>query len=377
MFGNKFERLVSLLLVFLIPTQLAIHFWPSYAFVYGIRVDYLAPTIYLTDILIFLLLTPWLLGKPKLSKYTPLIVIFAITNISSSIIPPVALFRWFKIFEFVLFGLYLKDRKKQIGEKTILDTFLVSSVIFSAIGIIQFLTNNSLGKELYYLGARNFNVTTPGIALTIFFGQLHLRAYSTFPHPNALAGFLGAGLLIILGRKVGRGRYFYMGVIFIAACFILTYSLSAVVGMVVVAFFYFFPKLKKRLLPFGLIFSLILPFMTFFERFGKSFSERVGLAQISMQVIQRNYFLGVGLGNFVIASSSHWILQPVHNIFLLLFSELGVGGVLLGVLIFYKSLRHRFFLVATFVLVTSLFDHYWLTSQQNLLLLSLAYAVLN
>ena len=52
---NKLDKVYHLLFqifIFLLPTQLAYHFWPNWALVYGIRVDYLAPAVYLTDILV-------------------------------------------------------------------------------------------------------------------------------------------------------------------------------------------------------------------------------------------------------------------------------------------------------------------------------------
>src|SRR5687767_12118252 len=39
-----------------LPTQLGIHFWPDFSSIFGIRVDYLSPTIYLTDLLVFFLI---------------------------------------------------------------------------------------------------------------------------------------------------------------------------------------------------------------------------------------------------------------------------------------------------------------------------------
>ena len=48
--------------VFLIPSQLAIHLWPKWAYIYGIRIDYFSPTIFLTDILVFLILILWLIS---------------------------------------------------------------------------------------------------------------------------------------------------------------------------------------------------------------------------------------------------------------------------------------------------------------------------
>src|SRR5260221_12343343 len=42
------------LILLLLPTQFGRHFWPSFSFVLGQRVDYLTPILYLTDILIVL-----------------------------------------------------------------------------------------------------------------------------------------------------------------------------------------------------------------------------------------------------------------------------------------------------------------------------------
>ena len=50
---NLVERLEKIFLIgFLvtIPTQLGLHFWPEWSKVAGIRVDYLSPVLYLTDI---------------------------------------------------------------------------------------------------------------------------------------------------------------------------------------------------------------------------------------------------------------------------------------------------------------------------------------
>ncbi|MDO8341169.1 MAG: hypothetical protein Q7T59_04290, partial [Candidatus Woesebacteria bacterium] len=44
------------LLSFLIPTQLALHLNELSSTVYGFKIDYLIPTLYLTDIVILLLI---------------------------------------------------------------------------------------------------------------------------------------------------------------------------------------------------------------------------------------------------------------------------------------------------------------------------------
>ena len=59
---------VFLLFILLLPTQTSLHFWPDFAYVFGIRVDYLAPAIYLTDIVLFVLFALWSFSGFKLSE---------------------------------------------------------------------------------------------------------------------------------------------------------------------------------------------------------------------------------------------------------------------------------------------------------------------
>src|SRR3990167_9278499 len=49
----KLAYRLIVLIVLLSPSQLGFHFWPRWSLVNGIKIDYLSPTIYLTD-LIFL-----------------------------------------------------------------------------------------------------------------------------------------------------------------------------------------------------------------------------------------------------------------------------------------------------------------------------------
>src|SRR6266516_3919214 len=49
------EKLLGFTLLLFLPTQCGKHFWPDYAIVLGLRIDYLSPTFYFTDFLIFLL----------------------------------------------------------------------------------------------------------------------------------------------------------------------------------------------------------------------------------------------------------------------------------------------------------------------------------
>jgi hypothetical protein len=52
----KLHQKIFWLLIFLLPVQLGRHFWPDFSFVLGLKIDYLAPTVYLTDLLVLLIL---------------------------------------------------------------------------------------------------------------------------------------------------------------------------------------------------------------------------------------------------------------------------------------------------------------------------------
>jgi O-antigen ligase len=106
------------------------------------------------------------------------------------------------------------------------------------------------------------------------------------------------------------------------------------------------------------------------------------LASIAGQMVSQKFWIGEGLNTFTIKEtkfigikSYEWILQPVHNIYLLAFSETGIIGLIFLLFVFYKAFKNAFskkkislLVTIVFILITGLFDHYWLTLQQNLLL---------
>jgi len=272
--------------------------------------------------------------------------------------------------------------------KNIYQALFLSLVFFSLIGIDQFLIGHTVGGLLYWLGERSFTLSTPGIALNSLLGRQVLRAYSTFPHPNALAGYIGVSLITLyLAGFFNNNRKKIVGLFIILSCFLLTFSLTAffAAGLIVTLLFiknkYLLNKFVFCVLSLVIILSLITPIVS--ERilsgvsFDKNIFERVNLSIISGKISSQNFWSGTGLGTFTVAMTkvrptltTSWLLQPVHNIFLLSFSEVGIFGLLLLVFYLYRSVK-IFPLVVLFVVITGFFDHYWLDSQQNLLLLAL------
>jgi hypothetical protein len=399
---KKVEKLLNYLLIFLLPSQLALHFWPASAFLFGIRVDYLAPSIYLTDILFLALFACWLIrGKQMLllwlkknKFYIFAVFIIAILNIifSSSAVP--SLYKWIKITEMAAFAFYVWARKDFFTSGAIFTTLFLSLLFFSFIGIAQFFKGGTIGGLMYFLGERTFTIGTPGVALVSLGGEKFLRAYSTLPHPNALAGYLGVGILVLAGsyfKKVLSKKT--LGLLIIFSCFVLTFSLSAAVASLTCAFFYVLITKKilaKKHVPFIVLLfflvSLLLPGISknLLGRrfnFSESTTQRLELAFASGKIISGNFLIGAGLNTFIInevkitvTNSPLWLLQPVHNIFLLVISEVGVFGALLFYFLLVKVLKEAFysrlgmFLAVIFILTSGLFDHYWLTLQQNMFL---------
>jgi hypothetical protein len=246
----------ALLLLFL-PTQLGLHFWPDFTHVLGLRIDYLSPTLYFTDILIFLLLITWvrekfftergrsagvgyltgfdstlfrsaknllrlILNTKYLILYT--FILFVALNILSAQVPILALLKWLRFLELTLLFLYITRHSELVSESPVnnkipdqvrndaraLIPLSVSVIFISTIAIIQFLLQSSLGGPFWLLGERTFTAVTPAIAkvnlclpiienwsLKIDHCRMALRPYSIFSHPNSLAGFLLVAIIFL------------------------------------------------------------------------------------------------------------------------------------------------------------------------------------
>ena len=395
---QNIEKGIVYLLLFLLPSQLALHFWPSWAFVFGIRVDYLAPAIYLTDVLALILIFANIRVYRKYSKYLLAIFVFAVINTVFSTSPLVSAFKWLKIIETVCLGLYFANTKEEFQK--IIRVLFYSAVFFSFIGIFQFALGRSVGGLLYFLGERSFSSQTPGIALINIFDRVFLRAYSTFPHPNSLAGYLGVMLILFLDlRKKNPLNTF--GIFVVLTGFLLSFSLTAFLALFLVLVTKYlarnkdlFRKLTFALFYSSIIVSILLPvfskkLLSLNAGFGQRVIQRLDFAYLSGNMISERFWSGEGLNSFIVniprfkgILTYSWILQPVHNVPLLIISEIGIFGLLILFIVFYKSIntvlnkeRVSLILALIFVVITSTQDHYWFTLQQNLLLASILFGL--
>ncbi len=383
---RRIEKFVFLLFLFLIPTQLALHFWPDFSFVFGIRVDYLSPAIYLTDIFIFSLFVLNFRIQKKYFRIFLIIFFLALINTIFSTLPQATIFKWLKIYEMAFLAIYIIEQKS-VRFRTVLRTLFLSGIFFSLIGIAQFFLGRTTGL-FYFLGERSFSVSTPAISLVKINGVDFLRAYSTFSHPNSLAGFLSL-VIIISFEMLRKEKLFWAGFLILALGLFLTFSMSAFFASIISLFLIFLNRKNIWLIFYSSVFfSLFLPLLSAnasLISLPQKISQRLELAFIAGKMISEKFFIGEGLNTFILnlpkfkgVSSYLWFLQPVHNLTLLVFAETGILGLLAFLLLIYKTIlgnlkNRKIFLIAavSFILLVGTVDHYFITLQQNLILFSI------
>ena len=260
---NNIQQFLFYCLILFIPTQFGRHFWPDFSFVKGVRIDYLSPTLYATDILIFSLFIFWIVSKNKflISNFKFLIksqfsnfkitivvfLVFLIVGISMSKSPQVGILGLIKLLEFIFLGFYVARNISKLKLQNILLMFSIGIIFESFLAISQYINHGSLQGIFYFFGERFFNSNTAGIANASLGGELFLRPYGTFPHPNVLAGYLVIGMTLILGRiKNHESRItktiFILTLAIGTASLFLTLSRIAILLWLIVVVFYFIRK---------------------------------------------------------------------------------------------------------------------------------------
>jgi O-antigen ligase len=407
------------------------HFWPDFSFVSGIRIDYLSPIIYFTDVLIILMFSSFVIRKIcfENSKFKTLIpnlnfkfqkkffivgfiLLFLSVNIILAQRPLLSFYGFIKLIEFSFLAWYLsKTIRSRLQFEQIALLFALNSIFESLIAVFQYLNQGSLNGIFYFFGERTFTGTTPGIANADIGGALILRPYATFPHPNVLAGYLLVAMVFVwsfLLRSNARWMQIVgvVSLILSSIALLLTFGRVAILLWILLVLFIFGRMLVRvvgtirarviagAFIIVGLAVIGMLPLtheiaLRFLETSlsDESVTERAELLNSSWKMIQQHSLIGVGLDNFIPALAPlqkpmplGLYLQPVHNIFVLVLSETGIIGFGLFIwLIVLTSQRinkldlgvkNVLFTLFFIVVVTGMFDHYWLTLQQGQLLLT-------
>jgi O-antigen ligase len=389
---GQLQLLLLFLLVLLTPSQLSLHFWPAFSLIGGHRVDYLSPTLYLTDFIIVAILLldlvnakKFLTVNSKIPTIYYLLFLFTISNLLFSLSPLLSLYKYVRLLIYFLLFRYLIRENKYFLK--IFPVALSLSLLWTCLlAFWQFYLQHSAGGPWFWLGERPLNLLSPQVA-KISLGSLglFLRSYSTFPHPNALAGFLSISILLLL---YFRPKLHHLVISVALFALLLTFSRSAVFLLLLLSLIYFWPK---KIVPKFVSFAILVTSFLLLVKYGtpSSLSERLFLFKKTLYFIFYHPIFGLGLGNFSLASypasspQPFLNFQPVHNAFLLLAAELGLPVFVVAFIslanqlkIYWHCLPLLLRLALLDIIFLALIDHYWLTSHQNALLLAFLAALI-
>ena len=391
-------------------------------------------SFFLFDALFLILLIFWLKEKLTTRKLLfsrdwfliTIYLIFSSLLIASN--PKIAFYNASRILEVILFFCIFIDtiKTKNLFNKALYLIFL-SGVIQSLIALLQFIFQKSLG--LKYLGESLLSPSILGVAKIEVAREKFIRGYGTFPHPNLLGAFLFlallAGFYFILNRnlqipfslpekiKILRLKkptknllakiHFFTGSLIISTGIITTFSRSVwlvtallILGIIIFRFKPLFSKkyLFKQTL---LTIVILMAFWAGFARFvparictgncqDQSLTLRQNYSEFAKTVIAKNLIFGIGPGQFITTFKEQnptnlpdWDIQPVHNLYLMILSELGFVGFLLLFGFIFKNIspgKNLFSILVGSFLILGFFDHYFWTLPQGQFIFWLSLALL-
>jgi len=347
--------------------------------------------------------TKYLIQKPDF--YLVLFLIVSAISIKNSSSYILSAYNVLKLMEFIAFYFYIKSYAVyKFGLNKSLLALICGGGFQAIIAILQFLKQSSLGLKL--LGESILAPNLTGVAS--FFnlaGEKIMRAYGTTPHSNILAAYLFLAIFAFfylwIHKKMPKFYLLVYGLTLLAFLFtfarVAVFMLFANFLIIIILMFLKFRKEywnKKLALLFSVTFIVISFFSVFYwpevvSRIKISSREEAVQLRIfyNKESLKSLNWFGVGPGNFV-----NWLIvkdpnlprslyQPVHNIYLLIYSETGILGITAFILFIaflikdfivrtkMKKLYHYFFLLlfSSFLFV-GLFDHFLWTLQQGRLI---------
>lgn len=366
--------------------------------------DYLIPFVYISDLFLITLLVSFTLVYPRwivslYHKQKKLIVLITLMFISFAISNMFALhlvgawYRFIQYMLYVLFALWMLYNRGKYEVSYYITLILVGLIPLVVLGIIQVITGHSL--NLGIIGEWRYDTSMLGVATVNIFGREWLRPYATFPHPNVFAASVGLMLICVLfAHTVNRWELYAKRIIigFLSVAVLVSMSRQVWLALLIVVIVYYLKRrslLSKTSVSFLIGISIVLSLlflsygMTFFTIDQVSMLRRLELNNAAWRMFLSHPIWGVGLNQCILYVQEFWestlpqFRQPVHNIYLLLLAESGVIGTLLFGSVLLEVIRHVWkisllaLMIITFIAVTGLFDHYWLTTHHGFALFSL------
>ena len=257
---------------------------------------------------------------------------------------------------------------------------VIISCIQCAIGIYQYFNQHSLGLSfLGELDMRQFPFHNPGKHRWLLDKtqscELLYRASGTFTHPNILGGFLFCSIMAsfyLFMKSESKFRLVLLINIIFLQIFTLyiVFSRSAILALVFAMLIWGFLQLKREkmrspafrrflILASAIIISGLLGIGIFYSQLAArggiinynavttyADSERIQYLRMAIDMIKEHPLLGIGFNNFQLYEDpiqpnypGHIFFSKVHNIYLLIASEMGLVSVGLFLLFIFSILK--------------------------------------
>lgn len=396
------QNLLFLAVLALIPIQLNKFFFIESSYVFGLPLDYKALSIYLSDIAIVGFIGVFVFNNRTNLKSIYqgdkglILSLFAFNffilanNLFREGFPVTSYFS-LRILVGSLFFIAATQVVTLPKLQGPIFKILTFSLVWQSILIIfQFLNQRAQG--FWFLGERSFDSGTVNIAHIDIFGQQLLRSYGTFPHPNITGAFLIITLILLSICKQPKdwdraNKLYQIAPILAPTAAILTFSRSAltVFALLILSL----SKSVKNIILKALVALAVLAILTplLINTQLASIAERLTLTQASLDIAAQNPVFGVGNTNFLTHLASlnltslaqTRLIQPVHNVFLLVLAENGLIGFSLFIIFLFFVSKNAKSKIKLLLFVSLLFfmtvDHFLWTIHQGQMLfwLSLSY----
>lgn len=403
---KKLYKISFYLFFAFLPLQLDVFLFGSDVYDSGFFNPYLSHFLYLSDIMLILGLVffgldllfsrdsfvfkKFSFGDKNIFYFLCLMILSFLISLFFSVNLMNSIFYILRFCEF--FVVYLFVVNEIIDFRKVLMIFCSVMFVEAIIGISQYVLQESLG--LRFFGEPVVNSSILGVAKVDFMNMKFLRSYGTFPHPNIFAGYLVFAIFSMMQffKSSPKISFFYLLVLLLAL--FLTFSRTGLVSLIIGVFvfsIFAFKKLDKlKLLKKILFIVMCAVFLLFILKAFPLFIDRINFIDAeslryriiylvtSFAMFFQNPF-GVGLGNFTdvmqnfsVLKLSPWEIQPVHNIFVLMLSEVGIIGFialvsfLVYLFIYSFNKKNPFFISICFmILILGSFDHYLFTLYQG------------
>lgn len=338
-------------------------------------------SLYATEILFLIILVLAFIrlignreNRPQMNKsfsafYFLLLVLILLSFVSIfwAINFSLAFYAFIKLIEGL--GVFALAVELKITFKKIAYALTAAALVQSILAIYQSLSQSIAGNkwlgmsdQLSFLGGPSVIETPAG---------RWLRAYGSLPHPNILGGFLAISLVILIGlafvaeKKAERYLIFISSIIISLALF-LSFSRESWLAYFLAFLFLFYiilknknQRLRKIMADFLIITLIVGSLFGLFLRTeflartlasgrleSKSTEERINYSNQALELISENsWYRGVGLGNYTAVlyrmnnQLNSWDYQPAHNLYLLLFAELGIGEMVIILFLIFKVIK--------------------------------------